>query len=254
MSVAEQDLVRTLRIDPERTAILVDFDGTLAPIVDDPASATPLPGVPDALVALQRGYHVVGVISGRPVRYLQAHLPGVSTLVGLYGLEEVRAGVAVAVGGAEAWRSVIDDLGRRATAELPSAVGVEHKGLSLTLHVRAQADLATAVEVWASAVAAQTGLEVRAARMSTELHPPVATNKGTVVRGLLEGVTTACFIGDDVGDGPAFDALDEFASRGGTAVRWVVESSELDGGLRARADGLLAGPPAVLELLRSLGS
>lgn len=244
--------MRVLRRDPARTAILVDFDGTLAPIVDDPASAVPLPGVPEALVALQGRYRVVGVISGRPVRYLQTALPGVATLVGLYGLEELHDGVAVTVGDAERWRAVIDDLARQASDELPPGVGVEHKGLSLTLHVRQQANLAASVDAWAAAAAARTGLEVRGARMSAELHPPVDADKGTVVRGLLDGVTTACFIGDDVGDGPAFDALDVLATAGGTAVRWVVESSELDAGLRARADGLLAGPSEVLEVLRLL--
>lgn len=252
MSTAEQDLVQALRHDPSRTAILVDFDGTLAPIVDDPAAATPLPGVVDALVALQHRYQVVGVVSGRPVRYLQGHLPGVRVLVGLYGLEEVRDGKAVTLGGAEVWRPVIDELARRASDELPPGVGVEHKGLSLTLHVRQHADMASAVDTWATAAATRTGLVVRGAKMSCELHPPVPTDKGTVVRSLLGSVAAACFIGDDVGDSPAFDALDDFADQGGAAVRFVVESSELDPGLRSRADGLLADPPAVLELLRSL--
>lgn len=252
MSVAVQDLVRTLRRHPEHTAILVDFDGTLAPIVDDPAAASPLPGVSDALIVLQHTYQVVGVVSGRPVRYLQTHLPGVRVLVGLYGLEEVRDGRAVALGDAEAWRPVIDELAQQATDELPPAVGVEHKGLSLTLHVRQHAHLASSVEAWATAAAVRTGLEVRGARMSCELHPPVPADKGTVVRNLLHSVEAACFIGDDVGDGPAFDALDDFAHQGGTAVRFVVESSELDARLRSRADALLADPPAVLDLLRAL--
>ena len=88
--------------------------------------------------------------------------------------------------------------------------------------------------------------------MSAELHPPVETDKGSAVAALLDGIDVACFIGDDVGDVPAFDALDAFAAGGGTAVRFVVESSELDPGLRGRADDLLDGPSAVLDVLRAL--
>lgn len=245
-------LVQTLRADPSRTAILLDFDGTLAPIVDDPALAVPLPGVSEALALLHRAYGVVAVISGRPASYLQRHLPAGPTLVGLYGLETVRGDEVVAHPGAAPWRRLIDEVAAAAVAELPAGVGVEHKGLSLTLHVRQLPDLAGVVEDWAAAAAARSGLHVRRARMSAELHPPVATDKGTVVHELLREVDVACFIGDDVGDLPAFDALDVFAARGGVAVGLVVESAEIDPGLSERADALLAGPAAVLDVLQSL--
>ena len=51
--------------------------------------------------------------------------------------------------------------------------------------------------------------------MSVELHPPVAVDKGTVLAELASGLAAACFIGDDAGDLPAFDALDELAEAGG---------------------------------------
>lgn len=246
------DLVTALRADPHRSAVLLDFDGTLAPIVDDPAEATPLPGVPEVLSDLAAAYGIVGVVSGRPVSYLQQHLPAGVTLVGLYGLEEARAGEIVAHPDAEHWRPVIDDMAAAAIAELPAEVGIEHKGLSLTLHVRQHPDLAAAVAHWSTVAAERTGLHVRRARMSAELHPPVAADKGTVVAGLVAGLAAACFIGDDVGDIPAFDALDTFAAEGGTSVRFVVESTETAPELARRADGLLAGPPAVLAVLRAL--
>ena len=41
--------------DPSRSAVLTDFDGTLAPIVDNPAAATPLPGVLEVLERLAAG-------------------------------------------------------------------------------------------------------------------------------------------------------------------------------------------------------
>lgn len=246
------ELMGSLRAEPGSTALLLDFDGTLAPIVDDPAAAAPLPETPAVLEALAAVYGLVAVVSGRPVAYLQHHLPDSVTLVGLYGLERVRGGAVEPVPGAERWRPVIDDVAAAAVAELPEEVGVEHKGLSLTLHVRQHPELAQSVARWAASASERSGLHVRRARMSAELHPPIGADKGTVVDGLVEGCTAACFIGDDVGDLPAFDALDRLAARGGTAVRIVVQSPETDPVLLARADALVAGPDAVLALLRAL--
>lgn len=245
-------LLERLRRAPGRTALLLDFDGTLAPIVDDPALSVPFDGAPQALAALAHDYACVAVISGRPVRFLQRHLPGEVHLVGLYGLEVIRSGEVLTHPDALPWRPIVDEVAARAESELPAGVGVEHKGLSLTLHVRQDPSLAPDVKTWAADAAEQSGLQVRQARMSAELHPPVETDKGSAVAALLDGIDVACFIGDDVGDVPAFDALDAFAAGGGTAVRFVVESSELDPGLRARADDLLAGPSAVLDVLRAL--
>jgi trehalose 6-phosphate phosphatase len=252
LPAAVRPFVEVLRADPARTAVLLDFDGTLAPIVVDPATSTPLPGTAEAIAALDGRYRLVAVVSGRPVRYLQAHLPAGPTLVGLYGLERARGTEIEEHPDAAPWRRVVDDVAAAAVAELPGGVGVEHKGLSLTLHVRPQPELADLVDAWAAAACERTGLEVRRARMSAELHPPVAADKGTAVTALIAGASTACFIGDDVGDLSAFEALDRFADQGGTAVRFVVESPETAPELRGRADVLLDGPVEVLAVLEAL--
>lgn len=245
-------LVAALRTDPSRTAVLLDFDGTLAPIVDDPATAAPLPEARDLLRALADVYARVAVVSGRPVSYLQEHLPSGPALVGLYGLEWARGDAIEVHAAAAGWRRTVDDVAAAAVHELPTEVGVEHKGLSLTLHVRSHPELAGAVDVWAAAAAERSGLQVRRARMSAELHPPIAADKGTAVEALIAGCVAACFIGDDVGDLAAFDALDRFALAGGTAVRLVVESTETDPALLARADAVVAGPAAVIDVLSAL--
>lgn len=250
--VALAAALHALREAPARTALLLDFDGTMAPIVDDPEAALPLPGIVDALDALRVGFGVVAVISGRPVRYLQRHLPGDLVMVGLYGLERVVDGQLELHPDVAGWQPVVADVIEAARRELPDGVGVEDKGLSLTLHVRPRPEHAAAVFEWAQAAAARSGLHVRRARMSAELHPPVAADKGTVTADLVAGLAAACFIGDDVGDLPAFRALDTFAASGGTAVRAVVGSNEAPPELLAVADILLDGPPAVLELLSAL--
>ena len=74
---------------PERTALLVDFDGSLAPIVDRPERRGPLPACADVLGRLAAGLGRVGIVSGRPVEFLARHLPVAGlVLVGLYGMEQ----------------------------------------------------------------------------------------------------------------------------------------------------------------------
>ena len=247
--MAALDVVRSER---GQAAVLVDFDGTLAPIVDDPAEARPLPGIDVALLALHAVYGCVAVVSGRPLDFLEAHLPDEIELSGLYGFERRRNGVRAEHPGAAGWRPAIDDAVAAALRDLPGEVEVEHKGLSLTLHVRRHPDVADVARAWAEEAATTFGLRLRPARMSVELHPPVHVDKGTVVDELVGHLTAACYIGDDVGDLPAFDALDRLEARGGAAVRAVVESPELDPAMLARADVILPGPVGVRDLLESL--
>ncbi len=103
---------------------------------------------------------------------------------------------------------------------------VEPKGLSLTLHYRTRPDIADAVVAWASEEADRSGLRARAAKMSVELHPPIDADKGTAVDALVADLSAVGFVGDDVGDLPAFDALDRFERQGGHAVRVAVASTE----------------------------
>jgi trehalose 6-phosphate phosphatase len=88
-------VLEPLARDPSRAALVVDFDGTLAPIVDHPDDARALPAALDVLAALVVELALVGVVSGRPVDFLRDRIgiDGVR-LVGQYGLEAaVRVGV-----------------------------------------------------------------------------------------------------------------------------------------------------------------
>ena len=250
---------------PERCAVLSDFDGTLAPIVDDPAGAVPLPGAPEVLARLAHRFARAGVVSGRPVaflvdRLLVERLPvdqllgnQVGTglwLSGLYGLERFSQGRPVEVAEAERWRPVVADIVARALDEFGPMV--EDKGLSLTLHFRTQPQRRDEVRAWAAVEAEARGLEVRQARASVELHPPVATNKGTEVEDLARGMSAACFLGDDLGDVAAFDALDRLAVAGTHTARVAVASDEAPRELLDRADLVVDGPPGALALLQEL--
>lgn len=248
-------MLSALRADPAGTGVFSDFDGTLAPIVDDPAAAAPLPGVVDALAALASRYGVVGVVSGRPAAFLRDHLgvrPGL-LLSGLYGLERVNdAGEVEAEPEAEAWKPVVEDVAEAADAGLPPGLSLERKGLAVVVHFRRDPALAAAAEEWAATQADARGLVVHPGRMSVELRPPLRFDKGSVVGAMAEGRRQACYLGDDTGDLSAFDALDRLAAAGATVVKVAVRSEEAPEELLARADLVVEGPEGSISVLRAL--
>lgn len=246
------DALAPLRSSPATTAIFLDFDGTLAPIVATADNARPLPGVPELLRELQRGFGVVAIVSGRPVAYLTKHLPPEVELYGLYGLEAVVGGEPTEHPDASAWRSVVDEVAAAARSAGPPGVDVEHKGLSLTLHFRRRPEVADPARAWATEAAERSGLLLRSAKMSLELHPPVAVDKGTVVEARAAGMTSACYLGDDEGDLPAFATLDRLAGRGLATLKVAVLTPDASPELLAQADLHVDGPEGAVAFLRDL--
>jgi trehalose 6-phosphate phosphatase len=243
------DVIRQIRDDPAHAGILSDFDGTLAPIVEEPELARPLDGVPDLLGGLAGRYRVVAVLSGRPVTFLQQHLPSTVLLSGLYGLEVARNGRREDHPSGGMWREVIDDVVATTQANGPAGMKVESKGLSLTLHYRGHPEIEPAVRDVAERQAARSGLSVRPARMSYELHPPIPADKGTALRELAKGLRSVCFLGDDVGDLPAFAELDRLAEEGVATLRVAVRSDEAPAELLDAADEVVDGPAGAVDLL-----
>jgi trehalose 6-phosphate phosphatase len=241
---------------PAASGVLTDFDGTLSPIVEDPQRARPLPGAVETLGELGRRYRTVAVISGRPVAYLIDRLgppPGV-TLVGLYGLEKVeRDGVHI-LPEALRWRQCVGQVAEAARSQLPAGVYIEPKGLTLGLHVRRAPELAATVEAWAEDQARRTGLRVQHGKMALELVPPVSTDKGRVVLELAQDLRAVCFLGDDLGDLPAFAVLGQLAATGRTTLSVAVRTVESPPELLAQADITVEGPEGALAWLRQLAA
>jgi trehalose 6-phosphate phosphatase len=243
-----------LGVDAAHTGVFTDFDGTLSEIVDDPAAATALPGAVAALDALAGRVGRVGVLSGRPVEFLRSQMPPTVVMAGLYGLELVVDGHRRdhPVGGV--WREVVDDVAARSAATGPEGMRVEAKGLSLTLHYRGRPDIEPRVRAWAEQQAVRSGLELRPARMSFELHPPIEVDKGTTLVDLSDGLSAVCFLGDDIGDLPAFDGLDRLAATGVATLRVAVRSAEGSPELLDRADLVVDGPAGALALIATIAT
>jgi trehalose 6-phosphate phosphatase len=275
-TTAEQ-VVAAVAASPAATLLATDFDGTLSLIVDDPDAAVPLPGAAQVLQSLAGSLGELAVVSGRPVEFLvdrlsgqlssagqssagltaadqsaadKPGLPDSLTLVGLYGLQQIRHGVRSDHPEAVAWPERVAALAATAETNGPAGMRVELKGLSITLHYRGQPQLLDQVEQYALELAATSGLVARTARMSVELHPPIDVDKGTVLMGLAQHLAgPVLFLGDDVGDLPAFDALDTLSASGLQVFKILAQSEESDDELLRRADLILDGPSAMVALL-----
>lgn len=239
---------------PEHAGVVTDFDGTLAPIVLDPSAARPLADASEVLGLLGARYARVAVVSGRPAAFLLDRLGPLEgvRLVGLYGLEWAEGTTVVEHPDVGRWRDTVAGAVAAAEKEAPAGVTVEPKGLSVTLHVREVPTQGDWALQWAKLESERSGLAIHPARKSVELRPPVPIDKGSVVEEVLEGLHAGCFIGDDLGDLPAFDALDRLESRGLVGVRVAVRSAEAPPELLRRADVTLDGPEGALALLRDL--
>jgi trehalose 6-phosphate phosphatase len=229
-----------------RAALLFDFDGTLSPIVPRPQDARPAEGATEVLRSLRERAAMVAIVSGRREAFLREQLPvdGLE-VVGLHGVDP---GHRIAAEVVDAARSI--------AAGEPGATA-EEKVATVAVHVRQTPDPDTAtvrIAPLLAALAQRHGLRVLAGRRVFELVPPDA-GKGQVVARLVarDGIESALYAGDDVGDVPAFAALEDAAARRGVAIcRIAVVGDESPGELRDRADVEVAGPDALVRLLREL--
>ena len=248
-------LLRPFAERPEQSVVIVDFDGTLAPIVDDPAAARPLPGAADALARLAGRLRRVAIVSGRPVAFLRMAVPveGV-TLVGQYGVERVEGGKVVVDPAAAAYAGAVSAAAAEAEAALPGLVVERKEGIAVTLHWRRAPELEEPARALGHRLAARHGLDLQPGRLALELRPPVGVDKGTAAASLAAGASAALMAGDDSGDVAAFAALDRLTAEGALAhaLRVAVRSPEAPPALLEQADYQVDGPPGLAALLHRL--
>jgi trehalose 6-phosphate phosphatase len=234
-------LVR-FRSEPARAAVLLDVDGTLAPIVERPEDAAVPDETRDEVARLVGRYALVACVSGRPA-------VDARRLVGLDGVEYV------GVHGLESHPGVPEyvPLIERVIEEADWPWRVETKaGVTAAFHYReAEEDPEPAVERVVQAAEA-AGLAVQRGRKVLEIRPPIDVDKGTAVRDLLaeRELERALYAGDDTTDLDAFRGLDEAGLE--VAVKVAVGSPEMNPRLLTEADVVVDGPGELLYLLRTL--
>jgi trehalose 6-phosphate phosphatase len=235
------DLLAPLREAPERSALVFDVDGTVAPIAPRPELAAVPADTRRELERLAGRYRLLAFVTGRPGAEAEA-LVGIpaARYVGNHGLElDPRA--AELAPKIAAFRDSVD-------------LDVEDKGLTLAYHFReaaAEAEARAALE--AVAARAQTeGLIARWGRKVLEIRPDIEAHKGTAVERLVResGVSRVLYAGDDTTDIDAFERLG--TARLEHVVRVAVISDEAPVGLTSAADLVVSGPKELLMLLARL--
>ena len=263
---AGEDALLAIVREPRQTLVALDFDGTLAPIVDDPERAF---ADPDAVAALADVGSLVGtvaLVTGRPAR-TAVRLGG---FAGRAGLESM---VVLGQYGVERWDGATDAYTippeppevTAAGEELPAILTslgladarVEHKGRALGVHTRQLADPRAAFEKLSDPLrdlAARHGLVLEPGRNVLEIRAS-GTDKGGALRELVAetGARQVVFAGDDLGDLPAFEAVAALRDEG-VAGLLVCSASQEEDALRSRADVVVDGPAGVAAWLRDLAA
>ena len=224
----------------ENPLFFLDYDGTLAPIVDDPAAAVPHPDAPDLLRKLS-ARHPLWIVTGRDLQALSSFLDQPLHAIGLHGAQEGivgrHANSLMSDAAAEALRE------RRASVPSIEGLRVEEKDRSFALHYREVADEDATrgrLQDWLADL--PDVLDAIWGKKVVELRPDGLT-KGTAVRRLAEEHPhcTPVSLGDDVTDEDAFTAL-QAMDRDAVTVKVGNDDT--------RASARLDGPDAVMEYLR----
>ncbi|MGW2864054.1 trehalose-phosphatase [Streptomyces sp. NPDC001205] len=251
---------------PERTVVAIDFDGTLAEIVPDPEQARAHPDAVPALAALAPHVASVAVITGRPagvaVRY--------GGFAGVPGLEHL---VVLGHYGAERWDAVTGTVRTpdphpgvaAARADLPGfleahgawrGTWVEEKGQAVAVHTRRARDPQAAFEALRgplAELATQHGLVLEPGRLVLELRPP-GMDKGVALAAYIRevGAESVLYAGDDLGDLPAFAAVEKLRSDGVPGL--LVAADTVIPELAERADLRMSGPESTARFLTTLAT
>jgi len=252
-----------LLADPRKAGVLLDVDGTLAPIVRHADDAHVPEPTRTPLIQIAKRYGIVACVSGRRAAVARRIVSlGSITYVGNHGTEVLRGGATEADVDPE-----VTEWGARVRAW---AEGAQTSELD-RLRVRAEDKAAIAAFHWrgapdeAAAEAAVTQLATRAeaegfhthwGRKVLEVRPPVAMGKGRgIVRLLIDAhLDVALYAGDDRTDLDAFAGLRALVDerRLGAALCVGVRSDETPSELEAAADIMVDGPPGVRDLLVAL--
>jgi trehalose 6-phosphate phosphatase len=259
------EALEPLRSEPSRAAVLLDVDGTLAPIVRHAEDAHVPEPTRAPLIQIAKRYGLVACVSGRQAAIARRIVSlGTITYIGNHGAEILRGGATEVEHDPElvAWRKRIHDFARDAmTDELRRLrVREEDKDIIVAFHWRGAPD-ESAAEAAVAALAAEAeaaGFLTHWGRKVLEVRPPVAIDKGRGIKRLLAGydLDAAVYVGDDLTDLDAFAAIRALRDEGvlTTALCVGVSSDETPTEIAEGADLLVPGPAGVRSLLATLAA
>ncbi len=260
---ALDELLRPLRADPEHSAVLLDVDGVLAPIVQHPDDSHMPETTRRPLIEVAKRYGVVACVSGRRASDARRVVSlGSIAYLGSHGSEILRPGSIAPEMDRElqAWTRRVQNFAREHYSEhlRRLRVRLEDKEAIAALHWRDVPDEeeAEAAIRDVAAAAEQAGFNAHWGRKVLEIRPPVRIDKGAGIVSMLRDteLAAALYVGDDTTDLDAFRGLGELVESGrlGQALRIGVRSDEGPAELEAEADVMVEGTDGVRDLLRAL--
>ena len=258
-----EELIEPLRADPRRCALVLDVDGTLAPIVPTPEQARVPERTRALLESLAQRYGLIAGVSGRQAIDARRTV-GIDSIAysGNHGFEYLAPGsdeIAIEPGVAEQAQRVREFATSRFSDELESAgVRFEDKESICAFHWRGAPD-----ETGARARLEQVAVEARKLELAVhwgrkvlEIRPDVEIDKGSAVESVLRhaDAALALYAGDDTTDLDAFRKLRELCREGALerAVCVGVLSDEGPAEIADEADLTVDGPKGMADLLASL--
>ena len=257
------ELLRPLKEEPERSAVLLDVDGTLAPIVPHPDDAHMPETTRRPLIEVAKRYGVVACVSGRRASDARRIVSlGSIAYLGSHGTEVLKPGATTPQLDQEVqgWAERVQKFSRGAFDERLRRLRVrlEDKEAIAALHWRGAPDeqeAHQAVKEIAQA-AEEAGFVTHWGRKVLEIRPPLRIDKGAGIVSLLREteLAAALYVGDDLTDVDAFRGLTELQQSGslGYALRVGVRSDEGPSSLADEADVMVEGTDGVRDLLRAL--
>jgi trehalose 6-phosphate phosphatase len=258
-----EELLQPLKAEPERSGVLLDVDGVLAPIVQHPDDAHMPESTRRPLIDVARRYGVVACVSGRRASDARRIVSlGSIAYLGSHGSEVLMPGSIAPQLDRElqAWTRRVQNFAQEAFTEdlRKLRVRFEDKEAIAALHWRGVPDedeAQAAVEAVAAA-AQKAGFTAHWGRKVLEIRPPVRIDKGAGIVSLLRDrdLAAAIYVGDDTTDLDAFRGLTELVEAGrlGTAIRVGVRSDEGPSELAREADIMVEGTDGVRHLLQAL--
>jgi trehalose 6-phosphate phosphatase len=264
------EALEPIRSDPTHAAVLLDIDGTLAPIVRHAADAH----VPEAtralLIEIAKRYRVVGCVSGRRATTARQIVAiGTIAYVGNHGGELLRPGAIRPELDPEvaAWAERVREFAARAYTGEHQRLRVrsEDKEAIAAFHWRGAPDEDAAAEAVReiAQLAQEQGFVVHWGRKVLEVRPPVGLDKGLGVAALLRApadwagepfLAAAVYVGDDTTDLDAFRGLRALVQGQvlQSALCVAVSSDEAPPELAREADLTVDGTGGVRSLLEAL--
>jgi trehalose 6-phosphate phosphatase len=264
------EALEPLRSDPFHGAVLLDIDGTLAPIVRHAADAQVPEATRTLLIEIAKRYRLVGCVSGRRAAIARQMVAiGSIAYVGNHGAELLRPGATRPELDPDlmVWAERVREFASRIYTPEHQRLRVlsEDKDAIAAFHWRGAPDERRAAELVAEIAerAQAEGFVTHWGRKVLEVRPPVELNKGLGVAGLLQSVrdrddgspiAVALYVGDDTTDIDAFGSLRTLAQEGSLeqALCVAVGSEETPPELAEQADLIIDGTSGVRSLLGAL--